>query len=582
MSRNKALAALGLLALVSSGLTVAVAQSTSPRPTKLHEDIKVPASQLAATSERLGRGVPIVGPKPEARQNPTAIASQDKLLPKPDGENRARKDEPVYGRGGFGADRQTESKPDYFTGADNELHYIEVFNPSIVPFKRMSALDAIRDDYTLITSSAARADVPVGGEPTAGHDLFWGSVMVELRPGFDVPIPSVAPDMRVLSYETTPSINLIFSKDAADNYYLRTDEAGASGTFRVVFLTEASPTYFAPTPPRNMRVRDIPKDRIPPIPAGVQRAASFVLDKERLYDKMRVGEALDALVSYFRSFDAKSPPPNSGNVYLDLYKSQAGVCRHRSFAFMVTANALGIPSRYVSNEAHAWVEVWLPGADWMRIDLGGAASTLNVSNASDKTMYQPRGEDPFPKPEAYEENYTRLEGDIQGLRDDQIADRQAPYEGSTGGGEGNGSFFGEDEGSSEGADDAEAPFADEGPLTGPGTDLPEKVDEERADKIATRARVVAMDSTGYRGEAMQVTATLVDAGGNGLGGMLLNVFLAPAGNEGNESFRVGRGVTDDEGLATITVELPTDKDLQTYEVFVSFNGNKTYQDTVSN
>ena len=33
------------------------------------------------------------------------------------------------------------------------------------------------------------------------RDLFWGSIMVELTPGRDVAIPSVAPDMRILSYE---------------------------------------------------------------------------------------------------------------------------------------------------------------------------------------------------------------------------------------------------------------------------------------------------------------------------------------------------------------------------------------------
>ncbi|MCP4447246.1 MAG: transglutaminase domain-containing protein [Myxococcales bacterium] len=577
MSRSTVLAIAGLIGILGSGLTIALAQSSGSMPTKLHEDIEVPKDQRAVTSERLGRGVPIIGPKPEARQNPTAIASQGKLLPEPSGDASAEKGEPVHGRGGFGADRKTESRADYFTGADNELHYIEVFNPSIVPFKRMSSLDAVREDYTLVTNSAARADVAVGGEPRAGRDLFWGSVMVQLRPGFDVPIPSVAAGMRILSYETTPATNLIFSKDAADNYYLRTDEAGSTGTYKAVFLSEASPSYFAPASPRNMLVSDIPKGKVAKLPPNVQLAAQSVLDKLRLHDKQPVDEVLNELVRYFRSFDAKSPPQNTGNVYLDLVNSQAGVCRHRSFAFMITASAVGIPTRYVSNEAHAWVEVWLPDSNWMRIDLGGAASTLNVSNASDKAMYRPRGEDPFPKPEAYEENYTRLEGDVKGLREEQIAERQETYAGSGGQGEGNGSFFGEGAGEAE----SEDPFDDEGPLAGPGSNLPETVDERGADKIPTRAQVTLSADTGYRGESFDVTASLVDVDGNGIGGMLLNVFIAPAGNGGNDSFRIGRGVTNDEGLAIITVELPTDEDLRIYEVYVGYNGNKTYQNTVS-
>ena len=581
MSTSKALALLGLLAVAGSGLSIAVAQRSPSRPTMLHEDIKVPEAQLAKTSERLGRGVPIIGPKPEARQNPTAIASQDKLLPKPNAESEPSKGEPVLGKGGFGADRQTETRADYFTGADNELHYIEVFNPSIVPFKRMSALDAIREDYTLVTSSAALSDIAVGGEPTPGHDLFWGSVMVELRPGLDVPIPSVAPSMRVLSYETTPATSLIFSKDAADNFYLRTDETGAAGSYRVVFLSEAAPSYFAPTPPRNMRVREIPQDMVPKVPEEVGRVAAGVLDEMRLHRNMRVDEVLDKLVFYFRSFDAKSPPPNTGNVYLDLVKSQAGVCRHRSFAFMITANTLGIPTRYVSNEAHAWVEVWVPGSDWMRIDLGGAASTLNVSNASDKSMYRPRGEDPFAKPASYEENYTRLEGDVMGLRKDQIEERQTPYSGSGGAGEGNGSFFGEGDEDGDFSDEDLA-LDDDGPLTGPGSDLPVEADEERAGKIPTRARVTSAAAEGYRGENVMISAAITGADGTGLGGLRVDVFLAPAGNDGNDAVLVGRGVSGDDGQVTITVELPTKLATQNYEVFVSTPGNKSYQSSVSN
>src|SRR5437016_1903843 len=92
------------------------------------------------------------------------------------------------------------------------------------------------------------------------------------------------------------------------------------------------------------------------------------------------------------------------NYYL---RSSAGG-RHRAFAFLVSALAAGIPARYLSNEAHAWAEVWAPQKGWMRVDLGGAAVELDVANASDKTIHRPRGKDPFPKPRAYAEGYTRL------------------------------------------------------------------------------------------------------------------------------------------------------------------------------
>ena len=69
-------------------------------------------------------------------------------------------------------------------------------------------------------------------------------------------------------------------------------------------------------------------------------------------------EALRRLVSYFRAFaPSEDPPTGHDDVYLDLALSQKGVCRHRAFAFLVTALGLGLPARMVTNEAHAWVEV---------------------------------------------------------------------------------------------------------------------------------------------------------------------------------------------------------------------------------
>lgn len=88
-------------------------------------------------------------------------------------------------------------------------------------------------------------------------------------------------------------------------------------------------------------------------------------------------EIVSKLVTYYRSFtDSEEPPTSRGDIYLDLALGQKGVCRHRSFAFLVTALHLGIATRMISNEAHAWVEVH-DGRMWRRIDLGGAGRTLH-------------------------------------------------------------------------------------------------------------------------------------------------------------------------------------------------------------
>ena len=111
-------------------------------------------------------------------------------------------------------------------------------------------------------------------------------------------------------------------------------------------------------------------------------------------------------------------------MYLDLALSRRGVCRHRAFAFMITANAAGIPARYVTNEAHAFAEIWVPERNWIRVDLGGAALDMDVNNAGDKQMYKPRAADALPRPPEYANNYTQLKGDIRGLTKDQLADGQ--------------------------------------------------------------------------------------------------------------------------------------------------------------
>jgi hypothetical protein len=95
------------------------------------------------------------------------------------------------------------------------------------------------------------------------------------------------------------------------------------------------------------------------------------------------------MVEYFRDFVPSNDPPRSrADIYLDLALSKKGVCRHRAFAFLVTALHIGLPARMVVNEAHAWVEVY-DGELWHRIDLGGAATDLEDSTDPSRPPYVP-------------------------------------------------------------------------------------------------------------------------------------------------------------------------------------------------
>lgn len=563
-------------------------QGLGGRPV-LHLDVPPPSIEGAEMDE----AIPVLfGPEPGEGRNPAAFAYRSKILPAPALEASPNGSDPVYGQGGLGADRFTEANPDTQTGADDALQYVGVFNPSVLPFKRMSALDSVRDDYTLyIANSDTLQDLPVGGVSSPDRDLFWGKVVVELHPGEDVPIPSVAPDMRILSYETEPHLAVTFSKDGSDNYFVRSDESGASGTYHLRFMVDASVHYFAPKVPAHLRVSEIeaeaPPGLIKPLSPKLQSVVAQALARLSLSKNTRLNKALDTLAEHFRAFSAKPLPQRNDDVYLDLFESQAGVCRHRAFGFMVTALGLGIPTRYVTNEAHAWVESWVPEVGWVRIDLGGAALRMEVNNAESKSLYQPRGEDPFTKPFGYANSYTQLEGDISGISPAQIAEhRQNAAALAAGANQDSGNVTTENNPFNPGASTSEA-----GPtapstnfsnpvIIAPGSDLPALRNEQLAGKRRLRVQISSVDPEGFRGEPLRVSGDVL-SGNTGIGGLPVAILLAPAGQGGNDAKVVGNTVTRSDGSFDAEVALPTQLLLQDYEVYASTPGDARYAPALS-
>lgn len=533
---------------------LAIAQTASPRH-KLHEDLPAPSDRPTRT---IGGG---------GSANPAAFAAGDKVLPKPPADPPGGKPaggEPVLGAGGFAADRQTTMTPDGNTGPENTLHYVSVFNPDVLPFKRMSALDAVADNYQLQIAHPALVEIPVGGTSDRTRDAFWGSVLVRLAPGQDVPLPSVAPDMRILSYEVHPSIALRFEKDGADNFYVRSDEASAGGTYRLIFFADADAGYFAPSLPTGghftprIVARMAPPELRPTLPAPVLRQARRTLDQRGVDADMDLSFAFNRLVGYFRAFQAKPLPAPSGDIYRDLCDSQAGVCRHRAFAFMITANALGIPTRFVENEAHAFVEVWFPDRHWQRIDLGGAALRMEVQGADTKTLHRPRADDPFEKPPEYKQNYTQLEGDIKGLTPQQLADKHKPLSQSPASGAfdpGTGSGSGSGTGSGAGLD-----------RILPDQSLPVVTRDPK--KPSPVLIVTLSDEQAFRGDQIHVEGR-ASVGGKGLPDHTVDVFLSPAGRGGSSSIFLGRAATSADGTFRTDLPVPPTISLAAYEIWLS-------------
>ncbi len=290
------------------------------------------------------------------------------------------------------------------TRKEGMLQYSMVFNPSVVPFKRGGVLDLVRyrgGQYKMGVRNEDLTPLPVAGSappPIPGFDRFWGSLHLKVERGKPVSIPSVAAEATILEYRTEPLTSVEFFVDGAGNQFVKADH---TGELRLNFLTEAPSAYFGAHVIPGDRLQDIPLSLRPPkLPKPVTKVAAQVVAEIGITDDMDLGEQVAQMVAYYRGFSAEplDPAARTNDEYRDISLSRRGVCRHRAFSFVITAQHLGIPARYVFNEAHAFVEVYVPSVGWMRVDLGGSAEGLEISNTDQKVRHDPAVPDPFPKP----------------------------------------------------------------------------------------------------------------------------------------------------------------------------------------
>jgi Transglutaminase-like superfamily len=281
----------------------------------------------------------------------------------------------------FQADRDTR-RPEV-------SRYTEPFAPSTAPFKRLAAFDAVRDDYVLSVRDARVVPMVVGGQPSPGEDIFFEDVVVDIAPEGRARIPSVGPGARIVRGRLgvgAENLGFFVSRDGADNWFVQATGVKRPQVARLVLQVAISRAAFG-GPFADVGWADLP--RIPRLPENVARDAGAVRAVIGVTRRMRPREAIAKLVEYHRGFsEGGGRLPSRGNLYLDLALSRQGVCRHRAFSFLVTAQSLGIPTRMVLNEAHAWVEV-NDGALWRRIDLGGAGRLADPIDERESNAFRP-------------------------------------------------------------------------------------------------------------------------------------------------------------------------------------------------
>jgi transglutaminase-like putative cysteine protease len=510
----------------------------------------------------------------EQGTNPAAIRVGGEVLPEPSDPAGAEPGEPTYGADDATIQRRHDTfRPDDQTHLDAQLRYTEAFNPAIAPFKRLSAMDAVQGDFILAVGRRSLEEVPVvgSGAESADRDLFWGSVVVDLAPGEAVPLPSVSPESRILSYRTTPTVPVRFYRDSADNFFATGNHRGA---VRLVFLMDASAAYFGAELPDDRTPADIPAGRAWALPPAVAASAARVASELGVDRSQSLRTILSRLAGHFRAYqESDAPPTGRANLYENLALGGKGVCRHRAFAFMVTANALGIPTRFVMNEAHAFVESLLPDTGWLRIDLGGAAQGLTLQNAADRVLHQPRRGDELPQPQSYRDQYTQLRG--QGLRGPAAA--QGPMAGP-----------GQTPTPSAAAPSPGAPSGAPRPVPQPGappaaggavdpTALPDRGGQPA--RTPTFTVVTPGDPRPRRGSPIRVAGQIVEVSGAPYARAHVQVFLS---RDGRTPVRwLGTLVAGDDGRWGGEVLLPGDVEAGAYHVLAATPGDTTHDPSMS-
>jgi hypothetical protein len=504
--------ALGALGLVLVAAIDAGAQNASVLhefiPPDPHEDVS-----FATTT--------IEGDLPAAIQTPSGVATAPDPR-KPPGEHH------TYGGATTDDSPDATYEPDRDTRRPKVETYDDPFSPATAPFKRLRAYDTVAPDYTLKVDDKNLQTLPVGGTLNAGEEPFYGDLSIDLLPEEPVRIPTVGPGARVLRMHTNPEVPTTLLRDGADNWFIRgktrvrvrlvIEIAISRATFGSDFPDVDWPEL-ARTTPKQPHEHDAPANEV--------AQAIGVSHQQRPRDVLR------KLVEYFRAFaPSEDKPTGHGDIYRDLALSKKGVCRHRSFAFLVTALHLGFPARMVVNEAHAWVEV-SDGSLWHRIDLGGAASNLDSQNENERPPYVPPP-DPYSWPESRDSGQ-------------DLADR------SRGGGNAPGN----------GSGDADGGAA--APSLSPTASAPRQSSGPDSD-----VSVTSIDNDARRGMPFHVQGQILDAGAPCAH---VRVDLLLVGQGSPQGAALGSLSTDDRGVYDGAIVIPRDFSLGDYELVVVTPGD---------
>lgn len=483
-------------------------------------------------------------------------------------------------------------RPDAATGKEGALHYRVVFDPSVAPFKRDLAFDRANADGSLGLSGEGARSLQVrrnGARP--GHELFWGHVTLELVAGRRTPLPSVAPTSELLGMQADPPLPIRVLRDEAGNTSVAVASGDGADTPRRVelrYLMDAPSTYFsAPLGPGP--ARDDPP--VPKLDAALQKRLAALWPTVGVRPDADRQANLVALTGYFRSFVPGPGPQPGPELVTELIRRKKGICRHRSHGFVLVAWSLGIPTHYVMNDAHAFVEAWAVGEDggghWLRIDLGGGADSLELHGADDHHLHRPLHPDSLPRPPSYVSEGGQRLGDASGpgeawagankLIGAEKFRRDAPAGAGPGptakpsrqprapDGAGNGGDQGH---TTRWLEERARHLAQARRAPGPGNDA------QGDGRVATALVLQPTTAVAYVGETFRIRGALrADAEDVALGGLAIEVWLVDP-RDRTTGREIGHAITAADGRFTAEVAMPMDARLGDWDLVVRFAGDR--------
>lgn len=291
----------------------------------------------------------------------------------------------------------------------------QVFTPYLAHHQRITSLDRVRRGYRFVLSSKRRSRIQVGGVRIERRSYFVGRIRIALVPGRWTPIPSVAPDARILWYKTEPPIQLYFAKNKGDIVLVRARQTRSKHVM-LVFGTDGNTAYFGGSIRKRIFPHSYPRWMRPRMPYRVRRTILRTMHRMGLRRRMSLRQAMHKIVPYLRRFSptALTPKEDKKDLYISLVSARKGVCRHRAMIFTVTMQALGYPARFVSNNAHAFAEIQYPDGQWRQVDLGGGDMPHYMGQWKGRAFRPPS--DPFPKPPPIRTRRTPLPPNTPGRR----------------------------------------------------------------------------------------------------------------------------------------------------------------------